>query len=247
MKDGKKEYIKAVFASIATVYDAMNCIMSFGLVKKWRRQAVKHCRIKPGDRVLDVCTGTGELAFLLAKEAGAQGSVVGVDISQEMLEIARQKLELLQQKKQVVYQVSFIEGDALQLLFPSGIFDCVTMAFALRNVSDIFLAVLEMVRVCKKNGRVICLEISEPERESSLMHKGFKLYFYHVIPFLGKCIGKGGVIFHKLPAYSWLAHSLKKFPQRDEMARIFQEAGLCAVKWYPLSGGVVTLYYGEKK
>lgn len=150
MKDGKKEYIKAVFASIATVYDAMNYIMSFGQVKKWRRQTVIHSRIKPGDRVLDVCTGTGEMAFLLAKEVGAQGSVVGVDISQEMLEIARQKLELLQQKKQVGNQVVFMEGDALQLLFPSGIFDCVTMAFALRNVSDIFLAVSEMVRVCKK-------------------------------------------------------------------------------------------------
>ena len=243
--EGKEEYIKGIFNEIAPRYDMMNRVMTGGLVKKWRRIALELSDLRPGDKALDVGTGTGELAFLLADRAGPAGEVAGVDISEKMLNIAREKLHLKREKAGVRPQVSFITGDALNLPFPDDCFDCVMTGFALRNMSDIILAIREMVRVVKTGGRVVCLEISEPF--NPLLRAGFKIYFYHFIPLLGRLVDRGRRISGRAPAYTWLAQSLREFPQGEELAALFREAGLEKVRYFPLSGGVVTVYAGVKK
>ncbi len=238
--EGKEEYVKNLFNSIAPFYDRMNMIMTWGLLKSWQRFVMSQTSLRPGDKALDVCTGTGELAFLMAEKVTPEGEVIGLDLSTEMLNIAREKLK----NNFSSARITFIEGNALTLPFPPETFDCITTGFALRNVSDIPLAVKEMTRVCKKGGRVICLEISQPT--TPLFRQGFRLYFFHFIPLLGRLVDKGQKIFGRLPAYTWLPESLKKFPDRDTLAQIFREAGLREVKYYPLSGGVVTVHVGVK-
>lgn len=240
--DGKEEYIKGVFNEIAPRYDVMNRVMTGGLVKSWRRFALEQGVLAPGDKVLDVGTGTGDLAFLLAERVGPAGAVIGLDISEKMLNIAREKLHRKREKDSNLPQVSFVTGDALNLPFPGDYFDCVTTGFTLRNVSDIILAVREMVRVVKPGGRVVCLEISEPVQP--LLRAGFKIYFYRVIPLLGRLVDRGRRISGRAPAYTWLAQSLREFPQGEELASIFREAGLEQVRYFLLSGGLVTVYTG---
>ncbi|QNB46242.1 demethylmenaquinone methyltransferase [Thermanaerosceptrum fracticalcis] len=238
--EGKEEYVKNLFNSIAPFYDRMNMIMTWGLLKSWQRFVLNLTNLRPGDKALDVCTGTGELAFQMAEKVGPTGEVMGLDLSEEMLSIAREKLVKQYPQRKVI----FMEGNALSLPFPAGEFACVTTGFAMRNVVDIPLAVREMTRVCKKGGRVICLEISQPT--IPLFRQGFSLYFFHFIPLLGRLVDKGQRIFGRLPAYTWLPESLKKFPDRETLAQIFREAGLREVKYYPLSGGVVTVHVGVK-
>ncbi|MCR4441289.1 MAG: class I SAM-dependent methyltransferase [Peptococcaceae bacterium] len=240
----KEQYVKGVFAAIAPVYDRMNVIMTFGLIKGWRRFVLDMCRLKPGGVVLDVGTGTGEMAFQVLQKVGPAGKVIGVDISEEMLSIARKKLRALYSRNGVSPPVFFKAGDALALPFPDGMFDCVVTAFTLRNVSSILLAVGEMARVCQKGGRVVCLEISEPV--NPLLRTGFRLYFNRFIPLLGRLAGRGQRILGKSPAYTWLSQSLRDFPQGEEMAGIFSDAGLSNSRFHPLSGGMVTVYVGEK-
>ncbi|PKM86002.1 MAG: bifunctional demethylmenaquinone methyltransferase/2-methoxy-6-polyprenyl-1,4-benzoquinol methylase, partial [Firmicutes bacterium HGW-Firmicutes-12] len=201
--------------------------------------------VSTGDRVLDVCTGTGEMVFLLAKKVGLNGEVIGLDNCPDMLRIAQRKTKLFTDSFFPSERISFIDGDALALPFSLNTFNCVTTTFALRNLTDISKAVEEMFRVCKKNGRVICLEISEPA--NPFLQAGFKLYFHRLIPLLGRIIGQGQKIKEGYPAYTWLSKSLNGFPQGKEMARIFAEAGLKDITYHPLTGGMVTIYFGVKK
>lgn len=241
---GKEQYVKGVFAAIAPVYDRMNIMMTLGLVEGWRRFALEKCGLKPGWTVLDVGTGTGEMALQALPKVGPAGKVFGVDLSEEMLGIARKKLEGIRSKSGVVPPVFFVTGDALALPFPDRMFDCAVTAFTLRNVAGVLPAVSEMARVCKSGGRVVCLEISEPV--NPLLRTGFRLYFNRLIPLLGRLAGKGQRILGKPPAYEWLSQSLRDFPQREEMTGIFSEVGLIHPRFYPLSGGIVTVYVGEK-
>lgn len=237
---GKKEYVQSVFESIAPVYDRMNQLLSWGLLKSWRRLAVAEAAAPYGGRVLDVCTGTAGLLLLLAEQVGAIGEAVGLDSSEKMLEIARRKLQ------SPPANTALILGDALDLPFAAGSFDCVTMGFALRNVTDLQRALSEMCRVCRKGGRVVCLEISEPV--GAIWRAGFRLYFYHLVPlFGGLLVERDAAISQGAPAYTWLAQSLKGFPQGREMTRLLEEAGLAQVRHYPLSGGVVSIYRGVRQ
>lgn len=240
----KEQYVKDLFSDIASLYDGMNVMMTFGLVKKWRSYVVDNCGLRQGDCVLDVCTGTGEMAFLLADAVGPTGEVIGLDICREMLHIARKKQMFFQGKASQCKQVSFIEGNAVDLPFTDNTFNCVITTLALRNITDIYKAIEEMVRVCKKDGKVICLEISEPE--NFLLKLGFRAYFHIFIPLLGRVVGKGQRIAGGYPPYTWLSQSLRGFPQGKEMTRIFQDAGLKGTACHPLGGGIVTVYYGSK-
>lgn len=240
----KQEYINSVFTNIASVYDLMNVIMTFGLVKRWRNYVVDNCGLRQGDCVLDVCTGTGEMVFLLADAVGPTGEVIGLDICKEMLNIAQKKQVFFRKRGFQQKQISFLEGNALALPFADNTFNCVITTLALRNVSDTSLAIQEMVRVCKKNGKVVCLEISEPQ--NYLLKLGFRIHFHILIPLLGRAIGKGQRIVSCYPPYTWLSQSLKGFPQGKEMTRIFQDAGLKDTAFHPLGGGIVTVYYGDK-
>lgn len=238
----KEEYIKRVFASIAPVYDLMNSVMTMGMVQNWYRFLINISEIKPGDKVLDVGAGTGEITLLLAEKAGREGAVFGLDLSNEMLCIAREKA----QKKENMNSwapLFFIQGNALELPFPDEYFDIVTTGFTLRNVSDIPQAIREMGRVCKSGGEVSCLEISRP---SGFFGRCFNLYFHVLIPILGKMAGKREKIFGGYPPYTWLSRSLAGFPQGERMERIFIDCGINDIQSYPLSGGIVTVYKGRK-
>ena len=255
---GKREYVHDIFERIAPYYDRMNLLMSWGLLKRWQRAVLAEARLPAAARVLDVCTGTGELALMLAENARPDAEVIGLDMSEAMLEVARRKADKWGEKGKNKGKnksnnkrnnkeagISFVAGDALQLPFADESFDCVTMGFALRNVTDISRAVSEMCRVCKKGGRVVCLEISEPG--NSLWRAGFCLYFYRLIPLFGRFIDNGRRMSGKIPAYTWLAQSLKGFPQAEEIRRVFNEAGLAGVCCNPLHGGIVSVYRGVRQ
>lgn len=269
----ESEDIKKIFKEIAPFYDAVNAVMTFGLVGRWRYHVLRRCAIKPGDSVLDVCTGTGEMAVLEAWAAGRAGQVIGLDNCPEMLEIARRKwdkgsgplsppesphelyslppgippppkaapLPLTREANRGANRGAvcplFMEGDALDLPFEAEAFDCVTTVLALRNLGDFSLAIREMARVCKKGGRVVCLDISEPV--NIFLKTGFRFYFHGCIPTVGKLLGR--------PEYTWLSQSLRAFPPAAELQRIMQDSGLSGISVDPLSGGVVTLYAGVKR
>jgi demethylmenaquinone methyltransferase/2-methoxy-6-polyprenyl-1,4-benzoquinol methylase len=162
-----------------------------------------------------------------------------------MLRIAQKKMKVFTADLFLSERISFIDGDALALPFAVETFNCVTTTFALRNLTDISKGVKEMARVCKKRGRIICLEISEPT--NPFLQLGFKMYFHRLIPLLGRVVGEGRRIKEGYPAYTWLSKSLNGFPQGKEMARIFKNAGLEDIAYYPLSGGMVTVYSGVKR
>ncbi len=241
---GKREYVQSAFERIAPYYDGMNLFMSWGLIKRWQRFVISEAMLPKAAKILDVCTGTGELAILLAEKAGPDSEVIGLDMVEAMLEVARKKVRKRKRSCTTKAGISFMTGDALRLPFLPESFNCVTMGFALRNVTNIYRAVSEMYRVCKKDGLVICLEISEPA--NVLWRAGFCLYFYHVIPLFGRLVDHDSGRSGRMPAYTWLRESMKGFPQGVEMTRIFSDAGLADVCYYPLHGGIVTVYRGTK-
>ncbi len=236
----KDKYVRNIFNTIASKYDLMNLIMTWGMLPGWQKFLLKKTRLTKGNKALDVCCGTGELAMQMAELVGPEGQVWGLDFAQKMLKIAQEKVDNSEQKN-----ITFVEGDALQLPFPDDNFDSVTNGFALRNVLDISGVIQEMTRVVKPGGTVVCIEVSRPQ--NFLLRMGFNLYFFKVVPLIGKIVDKGKAIDNKFPPYTWLPESLKTFPSQEEIKRIFQGAGLKEVKYYPLGFGAVTVYVGVKR
>lgn len=236
----KDKYVKNLFNSIAANYDIMNGIMTWGMLPRWQKFMLKKAEIKLGDKTLDVCCGTGELALQMKELVGPQGEVVGLDFSENMLLVAKEKVKTLGYAN-----VKFIQGDALDLPFEDNTFHVATNGFALRNVVNISQAIGEMARVVKPGGRVVCLEVSRPL--NPVLRKGFNLYFFKIVPLIGRIVDKGKAIDNKYPAYTWLPESLKTFPDQEKLKQIFQKAGLEQVKYYSLGGGAVTVHVGVKK
>ncbi len=235
--EGKEAYVQEVFREIAPVYDKANIILSLGQVQKWQRFLVARTGIQPGGSVLDVGCGTGEITLLLAAAAGEKGRVIGLDRSPAMLAMAKEKrphqpLPL------------FMEGDGLALPFLDDSFDVVTSGFTLRNVTDIPLFLLEMARVVRPGGKIVCLEAAQPQ--NFLLRWGFRLYFGRIVPLLGHFFDKGKEIGGRQPAYTWLRDSIEDFPYGEEMAAVFRDVGLQNVCFYPLTFGVANIYEGSK-
>lgn len=244
----KPGYVRALFDSIAEEYDRMNWVMTGGLLAFWHRAFAKATRLAPGESGLDVCSGTGDLAFIMAERVGPSGRVVGLDFSEKMLAIAKERAK---RAKALGAPVEWVQGDALELPFPSGGVDsgfhAVTMGFALRNVADIQRSLAEMARVARKGGRVVCLEVSRPQ--NPILRFGFNLYFYNVVPFLGrmaeKSLPRKGAL-ERLRPYTYLPYSLEHLPPPEEILEMMRSAGLTDCIRRPLTGGVVTLYIGVK-
>jgi demethylmenaquinone methyltransferase / 2-methoxy-6-polyprenyl-1,4-benzoquinol methylase len=213
--------VRSMFDRIAPVYDLMNRVMTAGLDQRWRRETVKAV-VRPGDRVLDACCGTGDLA-VAALKAGA-GEVVGLDFSPRMLERARSKQQT----------VTWIEGDVLALLFPDGDFDAATVGFGVRNVADLPGALGELRRVLRPQGRVGILEITTP---TGALAPFYRLWFDRVVPLLGKVL-KGGA------AYTYLPASVRRFPPPAELAVLLEQAGFTGVSYRTFAGGIVALHTG---
>jgi len=209
----KEEYIHDLFEEIAGKYDRLNHILSFGLDRLWRQRAARACELGPGDRAIDVATGTGDLAFALADYVGTEGEVTGVDLSEGMLYHARRKACAAGLSS----CVRFLVGNALDLPFPDNSFNVATCGFALRNVSDITGAICEMVRVVVPGGRIVILELSQP-----VFPLFACLYSYHlhrVLPVLSHIFGG------RRGPYTYLPYSLDRFPSPEKLTVMMEKAG----------------------
>jgi demethylmenaquinone methyltransferase / 2-methoxy-6-polyprenyl-1,4-benzoquinol methylase len=212
------EAVRQMFDRISPVYDLMNRVLTAGLDGRWRRLTAAAV-VSPGDRVLDACCGTGDLA-LADLEAG--GDVTAVDFSERMLERARPKSDA----------VRWVRGDAMTLPFEDASFDSATIGFGIRNVADLEAGLAELARVLSPGGRLACLEITQPR---GLLRPFFRLWFDHLIPYAGKVLPGGA-------AYTYLPASVRRFPGPEELAAAMERSGFIDVTFRLLAGGIVTLH-----
>ena len=237
--EGKEEYIKDVFTEIADYYDEMNDIMSMGMVQGWHKFMMKKAGDISGKRCLDVGTGTGEIAFHVARTAGAGSTVVGVDITPKMLEMAEKK----EKEMDLPVKIDWRVGDALDLDFEDGSFDLVTSGYMLRNVTDILKAVSEMHRVLAPGGKVVVAELSKPKNR--VVRFFYNIYMKRVKRY-GRKYDKGKSIDGRQSAYQWLTTSIEGFPYGEDMVKIFKKAGFEDARFYVKSFGAVNIYVGSK-
>jgi demethylmenaquinone methyltransferase/2-methoxy-6-polyprenyl-1,4-benzoquinol methylase len=214
--------VRGMFDRIAPVYDAMNRVMTAGLDRAWRRLTVEAV-VQPGDRVLDACCGTGDLALAAEREGGV---VTGLDFSPKMLERARRKSET----------ITWVEGDLLELPFEDGSFDAATVGFGVRNVADLEAALAELRRVLRPGGRLAILEITQPR---GLLRPFFSLWFDRIVPLLGKVLPGGR-------AYTYLPASVRRFPGAEELVSLLERTGFQHVRVRLLGGSIVALHTGVK-
>ena len=219
--------VEAMFDRIAGVYDLMNSLMTAGLHHRWRRRAVDLARVAPGDNVLDVASGTGDLAIELAARVGAGGSVIGSDFSEQMLDRARIKAP----------QLEWVQANALALPYEDDLFDAVTVGFGARNFSDLDAGLAEMVRVTRPGGRVVVLEITTPTRPP--LSTFFSLWFDRLVPLIGRFAGDPD-------AYSYLPSSVRRFPDARTLAQRLSAAGLNEVAYLLTAGGILAIHSGTK-
>ena len=212
-----------MFDRIAPVYDAMNRLMTAGLDRRWRDETATAV-VRPGDRVLDACCGTGDLAIAAAK---AGGEVTGLDFSEPMLARAREKNP----------DIDWISGDALALPFPDESFDAATVGFGVRNLDDLERGLAELRRVLKPEGRLAILEITRP---TGLLAPFYRFWFDGVIPLVGKALPGGS-------AYSYLPASVRRFPAPEGLAKLLDEAGFGEISWRLFAGGIVALHKGTAR
>jgi demethylmenaquinone methyltransferase/2-methoxy-6-polyprenyl-1,4-benzoquinol methylase len=246
-----------MFDGIAGSYDRLNDLMTAGLHHRWRELAVMVAQVGPGSSALDVCCGTGDLTFALRRAIGPDGRIVGVDVSEEMLEVARDKCGRNQ------LYAEFQRGDVLALPFPDGApgagaeaageggegsrgdatsgrpipagFDACTAGFGIRNVPDIVGAFSEMRRVCRPGGRVVCLEITQPA--IPVFKEFYALWFRRIVPVLGRMAARDAT------AYTYLPASVLRFPSPNELKSMMEQAGLCNVRYEILAGGIIALHH----
>ena len=217
-----------MFDRIARVYDLMNSVMSVGMHHRWRERAVDLAAVGPGDRALDVATGTGDLAFALARRVSPGGEVVGMDFSEEMLEVARHKAGGHD-------AVRFEWGNALELGYEEGAFDAATVGFGARNFSDLERGLAEMARVVRPGGRVVILEITTPQRPPLAWF--FQVWFDRLVPLLGRFAGDPD-------AYEYLPSSVRRFPGPRDLAAVMERAGLADIRYVITAGGIIALHAG---
>jgi demethylmenaquinone methyltransferase/2-methoxy-6-polyprenyl-1,4-benzoquinol methylase len=218
--------VEAMFDRIAGVYDRMNAVMTAGMHEHWRERAADLAGVGPGERALDVATGTGDLAVALASRVTPGGEVVGVDFSEGMLAVARSKAPALR----------FEAGNALALAYPDGAFDTATVGFGARNFADLDRGLAEMARVVRPGGKVVVLEITSPRRPP--LSWFFGLWFDRIVPRLGRIAGDP-------EAYAYLPSSVRRFPGPEGLAEALARAGLESIRWVLTGGGIIALHVGQ--
>jgi demethylmenaquinone methyltransferase/2-methoxy-6-polyprenyl-1,4-benzoquinol methylase len=234
--------VRAMFDRIAGLYDRMNTVMTAGLHHQWRRRAADLAALRPGDRALDVATGTGDLALELAGRVAPGGEVVGSDFSERMLELARAKagarapLLVTAPGPRAAVPIRFESGNALSLPYAADEFAAATVGFGARNFADLERGVREMVRVVRPGGRVVILEITAPRHPP--LSTFFRLWFDRIVPALGRIAGDA-------QAYSYLPSSVRRFPGPEELAALMHRCGLTTVRYVLTAGGIIALHVGE--
>ena len=216
--------VRGMFDRIAPVYDVMNHVMTAGLDRRWRRVTAESV-VRPGDRVLDACCGTGDLALACVR-SGA-GSVVGLDFSPRMIERARKKSDV----------VAWVEGDVLALPFDEGGFDAATVGFGVRNVASLDAALAELGRVLAPGGRLGVLEITRP---TGAFAPFYRVWFDRIVPLLGKVFAGGS-------AYTYLPASVRRFPGKDDLVKVVESAGFHDVRYRTFAGGIVALHTAVRR
>ena len=230
--------IQNLFSAVARHYDFLNSLLSLRRDKRWRRETVKASRVKPTSKVLDVCTGTGELALAYSDKISAKGFVIASDFCFEMLVIGNRKL---QQPVGAVCNrtTNFLAADTLILPFLDDTFDVVSVGFGIRNVSDLEMGIREMTRVAAPGGRVVILEFTQPV--NPLFRGLYYFYFTKILPFIGNRISG-----NENDAYGYLPRSVMKFPNCDALKGVMEQCGLTDVRFYRKTFGIVAIHVGEK-
>ena len=236
MLDKSESRVREMFRQIAPKYDLMNHVLSLNIDRYWRWRAVKKLRIQDESPILDTCTGTGDLALAIKRKTNQKVRVIGSDFCNAMLQIAERKK---QRDLQRYESTSFVEADSQALPFNDNQFQCVTVAFGLRNVTDTKRGLSEMNRVCKPGGQVMILEFSRPYLFG--LRQLYQFYFSSVLPRIGQLFAS-----NDKSAYQYLPESVGLFPDGSELASLMEEAGMINVKYTPLTIGVATIYEGWK-
>jgi demethylmenaquinone methyltransferase/2-methoxy-6-polyprenyl-1,4-benzoquinol methylase len=233
--DKSNARVQKMFGEIAPRYDLLNHLLSMNVDRYWRWRTVRIAPPQGGDPILDVCTGTGDLAFAYYKRTKGEVPIVASDFTREMLDVG----EVKKAKFGCNGNITFVEADAQQLPFEDNHFQLVTVAFGLRNVADTDRGLREMTRVCRAGGRVAVLEFSMPRWQPFKAIYGF--YFRNVLPRIGQWLAR-----NREEAYAYLPESVGQFPSGEELAQRMRTAGLTEVRFYPLTLGIATLYVGVK-
>lgn len=233
-KNEKESKVASVFHSVAQQYDVMNDLMSFGIHRLWKRFTIDASGVRPGNKVLDLAGGTGDLTAKFSKLVGREGKVILADINSSMLNVGRDKLRDLG----LVQNIEYVQANAQYLPFEDNTFDIITIAFGLRNVTDKDMALRSMYRVLKPGGRLLVLEFSKPEHE--LVNKAYDFYSFNILPKIGELVAKDG------DSYQYLAESIRMHPDQDTLKTMMDAAGFEQTGFKNLTGGVVALHKGYK-
>lgn len=230
----KVNRVAHVFRSVAPQYDLMNDVMSFGLHRLWKQLTIAETGVREGQIVLDVASGTGDLAKALAKKVGKKGKVILTDINEAMLEVGRDRLT----DAGIIGNVEYVLANAENLPFDSHHFDCVTIAFGLRNVTNKEAALASMYRVLKPGGKLLILEFSHPT--TPILNKLYDFYSFNVIPKMGE------IIANDKQSYQYLVESIRMHPNQEALKNLMLNAGFEDVEYINLNGGIVALHKGFK-
>ena len=232
-RDDKARRVRGVFDSVAGNYDLMNDLMSAGTHRLWKRFTLALANLRPGQRALDVAGGSGDLAAGMARQVGSRGLVVLSDINAAMLARGRDRLI----DAGFVDSVAYVQADAERLPFPDSTFDCITIGFGLRNVTDKSAALASMHRALKPGGQLLVLEFSRP---APALKPLYDAYSFRVLPLLGRWVAGDEA------SYRYLAESIRMHPDQETLLRMLQEAGLEGCRYHNLSGGIVAVHRGYK-
>ncbi|WP_372747276.1 bifunctional demethylmenaquinone methyltransferase/2-methoxy-6-polyprenyl-1,4-benzoquinol methylase UbiE [Litorivivens sp.] len=233
-RNEKAGMVAGVFHSVASRYDLMNDLMSGGIHRMWKRFTIELSGVRRGQRVLDIAGGTGDLAAKFSKLVGPTGQVVLADINSSMLEVGREKLT----DKGIVANIDYVQANAECLPFPDDYFDCLTIAFGLRNVTDKDAALRSMHRVLKPGGRCLVLEFSKPQ--SDLLSKVYDQYSFNILPRMGQLVAGDS------ESYRYLAESIRMHPDQETLKDMMEDAGFANTSYYNMTGGIVAVHRGIK-
>lgn len=230
----KASKVASVFHSVAQQYDIMNDLMSFGIHRLWKRFTIDASGVRPGNKVLDLAGGTGDLTAKFSQLVGNQGKVILADINSSMLKVGRDKLR----DKGLVQNIEYVQANAEELPFEDNTFDIITIAFGLRNVTDKDKALRSMYRVLKPGGRLLVLEFSKPEHE--IVNKAYDFYSFSILPKMGELVAKDG------ESYQYLAESIRMHPDQETLKGMMDNAGFEQTSYKNLTDGIVALHKGYK-
>jgi demethylmenaquinone methyltransferase/2-methoxy-6-polyprenyl-1,4-benzoquinol methylase len=232
--DSKAGLVADVFHSVAARYDLMNDLMSGGIHRIWKRFTIELSGVRKGHSVLDIAGGTGDLAAKFSRLVGPEGRVVLADINDSMLRVGRDKL--IDHGR--LGNIEFVQADAQQLPFPDDSFDCVSIAFGLRNVTAKEQALQSMQRVLKPGGRLLVLEFSKPGNQ--MLSKAYDSYSFRVLPLMGRLVAGDS------DSYRYLAESIRMHPDQETLRQMMEDAGFCQCEYHNMTGGIVALHRGVK-